>query len=82
VTKQSVHLAGAIVLANSAQDILADAASELKDAGEEDGHQELTTLATGLSKAVQRLLERKDAICAASEASAECGRGVELFSKK
>lgn len=80
VAKPSVYLAAAIMLADSAAEILVDAASELKDAGEEDGHQELTALAQGVSQATQRLRKRKDAI-RASDMAAKRDRTTEARGK-
>jgi hypothetical protein len=61
VTKPSTHLTAALMLADSALAVLRDAVSELEDAGDKDGHQEISTIANELSEAVGYLRERRKA---------------------
>jgi hypothetical protein len=60
MTNVPAQLASALVLADGAFEMLVDAASELKNAGENEAHQELTTLASAVSDVVRRIGARKD----------------------
>lgn len=55
----SYQLASAIVLADSAVEMLLDAAAVLKDAGETTERQALSNIAEQASKSVDRLRRRK-----------------------
>jgi hypothetical protein len=68
MTTQTTQMAGAIVLAESALEMLIDAASELQDAGDTQGHQELSGLADSLSSAVEGIRQRKSALDAGGAA--------------
>ncbi len=59
MSDQSLQLASAIVLGDSAVDMLLDAAAVLKDAGEMIERQALSSIAEQASESLQRLRHRK-----------------------
>jgi hypothetical protein len=65
----SSELASATVLADGAFEMLLDAATVLQDAGDLEGHQELSALADTISKAVEKLRQRKLELDAANPAN-------------
>ena len=59
MTGPASELASAAVLSDSAIEMLLDAAGLLKDAGDMQGHAELYGLADQVSKAVEKIRDRK-----------------------
>lgn len=62
MSDHTLQLASAIILGDSAVDLLLDAASVLKDAGETTERQVLSVLAEQASHSVERIRQRKQLI--------------------
>jgi len=69
MTDLSSELASAAVLADSAFEMLIDAATVLQDAGDQEGFQELSALADTISNAVEKLRQRKASLDATKPAN-------------